>query len=130
MSSRSSANFFVADHLLAAARIRRDHILVLLLLLPPMAGHPALAAGFARFFARPLVRGALLVRRFSTLAGNLALLDTFHRGESTILCCHHNLLTGNMRPSALGFRCAALHSRSAFKHLGCNRYARQTALTI
>src|SRR5204863_5086791 len=77
----SSANFFAAHHLFAATCIRRDFarliLLVLLFLLTPMACHPALAAGLARLFTRPLVRGAFLVRRFPALAGNLALLDPF-----------------------------------------------------
>src|SRR5207244_6248516 len=62
-----------ADHLLG---IRGDRVLrcraglrrrrvaaALLLLLPPVARHAALAAGLARLFRCPLVRGALLVRR-------------------------------------------------------------------
>src|SRR6188474_247631 len=69
----------VAPLLRPAKRTRRhafarDRLLRLLLLLAAMARHPALASGFPRFFARPLVRGALLMRGLAALAGYLALL--------------------------------------------------------
>ena len=38
-----------------------------------MTRQTTLAARITRFFARPLVRGALLMRGLATLAGNLAL---------------------------------------------------------
>ena len=87
-------------------------------LLAAMARHPALAAGFARFLARPLVRGALLVRRLAALARNLALLVAVHRSKSAILFCHRALLPGRC-PRTLA--CTA--SRSAREHSGCNRCA-------
>ena len=64
------------------------------LLLPAaMAGHPALAPGFTRLFAGPLVRRALLVGSFATLARDVSLLVSIHRRKSAILCCHRDLLT-------------------------------------
>src|SRR5262245_55363643 len=57
-----------------------------------MARHASLAAGFARFFARPLVSRPFGMCGLATLAGNLALLLTVHRGESAILFCHTDLL--------------------------------------
>ena len=51
---------------------------LLLFELPAMTGHSALAPRFASFFARPLVRGTLIVRRLAALAGNLTLLASFH----------------------------------------------------
>jgi hypothetical protein len=53
-----------------------------------MTRHPAFAAGFARFFARPFVRGALLMRRFATLRRDISLLPSVHRCEPTIFFCH------------------------------------------
>src|SRR5260221_5620335 len=53
---------YAANRLLVGSFYRRR-----LLLLATMTRHPAFAAGFARFLTRPLVRGALLVRRFATL---------------------------------------------------------------
>jgi len=92
-----------ADHLLgirrdrvlarrAGLRRRRDVATALLLLLPPMARHAAFAAGLARFLRRPLVRGALLVRRLAALARDLALLVPVHRCKATILFSHATLL--------------------------------------
>src|SRR5215207_3725251 len=56
-----------------------------------MACHSALAAGFARFLAGPLMSGALLVRRLAALARDLSLLGAVHRGKSAILFCHTDL---------------------------------------
>ena len=95
-----------------------------------VAGHSTFAAGLARLFTRPLVRGALLVRRFSALARDLALLVPLHRRKSPILCCHRNLLTGRYARGPglrVALRCIR---RSALKHLGCNRCAITAALTI
>src|ERR1044071_76976 len=64
-----------------------------------MAGHSAFATGFARFLARPLVGGALRMRRLAAFARDLALLGPVHRGESAILFCHANLLIHSL-PSA------------------------------
>jgi hypothetical protein len=87
-----------ADHLLGVRLVhllgvrlvgfRWRHFRRLLLLLTTMAGHAALPAGFARLFACPLVRRALLVGRFSTLACNVALLAAIHRCKATIFFCH------------------------------------------
>src|SRR2546430_7489129 len=82
-----------ADHLLRVrGRLVAAHLAALLLLLPPVARHAALATGLARFLARPLVRRALLVRRLSALAGDLALLVPVHRRKATIFFCHAILL--------------------------------------
>lgn len=43
-----------------------------------MAGNAALASGIPCFLARPLMGGALLMGRLSTLAGNLSLLGPIH----------------------------------------------------
>ena len=51
-----------------------DRLCLLLLLLPAMTRHAALAPGLARLFARPLVRRTLLMRSLAALARNLALL--------------------------------------------------------
>jgi len=53
-----------------------------------MARHAAFAAGLARLFSRPLVRRALLVRRFAALAGNLALFPSIHRREAAVFFGH------------------------------------------
>ena len=53
-----------------------------------MAGDTTLATGIAGLFAGPLVRGSLLVGSLAALAGNLALLASIHRSESTIFLCH------------------------------------------
>jgi hypothetical protein len=45
------------------------------------------------------VRSAFLVRSFSALARNLALLRSIHRGEPTIFLCHGALLPGQSRVS-------------------------------
>src|SRR5437773_5018601 len=99
---RASAHLFVAEHLIVLLRAVVIGRGAVRLLFAAMAGHPAFAAGLARFFTRPLVRGALLVRRLAPLTRDLALLVPLHRGKSTILCCHRNLLTGPSprRPSA------------------------------
>src|SRR5581483_4767206 len=65
-----------------------DALAALLLLLPAMTRHAALAPRLTRFLARPLVSGAFLMRRFATLAGNLALLRSIHRRKSAIFFCH------------------------------------------
>src|SRR5439155_20311706 len=90
-----------ADHLL---RIRAHRVLAvpslgrvrvrrrLLFLLAAMARHAALAARFTRFFTRPLVRGALLVRRLAALARDLSLLVPVHRCKATIFFSHAILL--------------------------------------
>src|SRR6476620_198000 len=57
-----------------------------------MTRHPALASGFSRFLACPLVGRALLMGGLATLTGNFALLRAVHRGESAILFSHTNLL--------------------------------------
>src|SRR6266550_1991366 len=67
-----------------------------------MAGHPALASGFARFLACPLVGRALLVRRFAAFAGDLALLRAVHRSESAILFSHTDLLPSTRCPLECG----------------------------
>src|SRR5262249_29839421 len=66
----------------------RGRRLALLLLLPAVARHAALAAGLARFLAGPLVRCALLMRRLAALARDLPLLVPVHRCQATILFCH------------------------------------------
>jgi hypothetical protein len=53
-----------------------------------MARHAALAAGFTRFLAGPLVRRALLVRGLATLARDLPLLGPIHRCKSAIFLGH------------------------------------------
>jgi hypothetical protein len=53
-----------------------------------MARQSALATRCLRFLARPLVRGALLMRGATALAGDLALLVAIHRREATILDSH------------------------------------------
>ena len=53
-----------------------------------MTREPALAAGVAGFFTRPLVSRALLVRGLSTLTGDLTLLGAIHRCKSTIFFSH------------------------------------------
>src|SRR5262249_18144323 len=75
-------------HLGAARRLPAT----LLFLLAPVARHAAFAARFARFLTRPLVRGPLLMRRFTTLARDLALLAAVHRCKAAILFCHAFLL--------------------------------------
>src|SRR5262245_62816260 len=89
-----------ADHLLGIRRHRvfrrpgaglgriRRPAAALLLLLPPVARHAALAAGLARLLRRPLVRGALLVRRLAAFARDLSLLVPIHRRKATILFSH------------------------------------------
>src|SRR5205809_703890 len=57
-----------------------------------MARHSTLAAGLARLLAGPLVGRTFLMRCLAALAGNLALLETVHRGESAILFSHTDLL--------------------------------------
>jgi hypothetical protein len=56
----------------------------------------ALAAGVARFFGGPLVRGPLLVRSAATLAGDLSLPFRTHRRKAAPLfsfrCHHYDLL--------------------------------------
>src|SRR5688572_8709705 len=47
------------------------------------ARHAALATRFAGFIGRPLVRGALLMRGATTLAGDLTLLLGGHRCEAS-----------------------------------------------
>ena len=71
------------------------------LLASPMARHTTLAAGFARFFAGPLMGRPFRVRGLATLAGNLALLLSVHRGESAILFCHTDLLYPSETPTAM-----------------------------
>jgi hypothetical protein len=51
---------------------------LLLLLLAAVAGHAALPPGFARFFAGPLVRGALLMCSLAALTRDLSLLISVH----------------------------------------------------
>src|SRR3954467_11589097 len=53
-----------------------------------MAGDTSLASGVASLFARPLVRGSLLMCSLAPLAGNLTLLASIHRSESTIFLGH------------------------------------------
>jgi hypothetical protein len=81
-----------SHHLLAGSGVGlRGSIVATLLLLPTVARHAALAAGFACFLARPFVRGPLLMRRLATLARNLALLAAVHRRKSAIFFCHRTL---------------------------------------
>jgi hypothetical protein len=47
-------------------------------------GLAALAAGVSRFVRIEFVRGALCMRRFPTLARDLALLAAIHRRETTV----------------------------------------------
>jgi hypothetical protein len=75
-----------------------------------VTGDPTLPSGIAGFFARPLVRGAFLMRGFSAFAGDLTLLGAVHRRETTIFLCHFALL-----PGATGF--------SDRQPGQCNRYA-------
>jgi len=49
-----------------------------------VAGDPALASGVARFLARPLVSGALLMSGLAALAGDLPLLGAVHGSKTTI----------------------------------------------
>jgi hypothetical protein len=74
------------------ARCRTDHLLrvagVFTLAALTMTCQTTLAAGITRFFARPLVRGAFLMRCLATLAGNLALSHSIHRRKTTIFFCH------------------------------------------
>src|SRR6266436_4470521 len=51
----------------------------------PLARHPSFATGFSSFVAGPFVRGTAFVGSPPSLAGNLALLATIHRGKSA---CH------------------------------------------
>ena len=102
----------------ARARCRRDELIAELAgcerdILPTLVrGDPALATGFTRFFAAPLMRTAFLVRHSSTLAGNLALLIRVHRRESTIFLAHVIL---QCPMSGLGIRIPG--------PVGCNRCA-------
>jgi hypothetical protein len=58
-----------------------------------MAGHSALATGFAGLLAGPLVRGALLMSGLPPFASYLTLLGSVHRREATIFLSHLDLLT-------------------------------------
>src|SRR5262249_61054686 len=89
-----------------------------------MAGHAALAARFARFLTRPLVRGAFLVRRLPAFARNLALLVPVHRCKAAILFCHAILLalpcsqTLGLQPMCHGMRVTpepAMRSETVFR---------------
>ena len=73
---------------------------------------PALATGFTRLFAAPLMRTTLLMRHSSTFAGNLALLIPVHGRESTIFLAHVIL---QCPMSGLGIRILG--------PVGCNRCA-------
>jgi hypothetical protein len=53
-----------------------------------VARQSALATRCLRFLARPLVRGALLMRGATALAGDLTLFVAIHRREPTILDSH------------------------------------------
>ena len=53
-----------------------------------MTCRAALAAGFARLFDRPFVRGPFFVRRPAALAGDLALFHLIHCREATMLFFH------------------------------------------
>src|SRR5262249_17032889 len=59
-----------------------------------VARDTALAAGVARLFTRPLMRGALLVGSFPSLARNLTLLGPIHRSKPAIFLGHVALLSG------------------------------------
>src|SRR2546430_6196783 len=81
-----------------------------------MAGHPAFAAGLARFFTRPLVRGALLVRRLAPLTRDLALdrkstrLNSSHSQISYAVFC---LKKKNQRlVSPILFEYQSMHDRT------------------
>jgi hypothetical protein len=69
-----------------------------------------LAAGCARFFRRPLVRGPFFMRRTAALAGNLTLLVGRHRSKSAAFfsnSVHSILLVVSPRSGMArgGFRC-------------------------
>jgi hypothetical protein len=53
-----------------------------------VARQSAFAPGCLRLLARPLVRGALLVRGAAAFAGNLTLFISIHRCEPAILDSH------------------------------------------
>ena len=115
-SLRSSFSTLAARRVVAHSRVIDCLPLFLLLLLPPMARHPALAARLACLFARPLVGRALLMRGFAALAGDLALLTPIHRRKSAIFFCHVTLPPGGSGARVL---CTPLCSQDS----GCNRYA-------
>src|SRR5258705_10872588 len=84
----------------ARRHVRRCQVLCVLVALASrhltaaaMTRHAALASGFARFLACPLVGRALLMGGLAALAGNLALLRAVHRSESAIFFSHTVLPT-------------------------------------
>ena len=87
--------------ILGAAHIAHAVRRLLLFLLAAVARHPAFAARFTRFFARPLVRRSLLVRGLAALARNVALFAPIHRRKSAIFLCHVILLAAQ-RVQTLG----------------------------
>ncbi len=89
---------------LRADDVRRFQVLCVLVALASrhltaaaMTRHAALASGFARFLAGPLVGRALLMGGLAALAGNLALLRAVHRSESAIFFSHSVLPTITIR---------------------------------
>src|SRR2546429_3539860 len=73
-------------------------------------GNTALAARVARFRRIELVRRTFGMRRLATLAGDLALLRSIHRSESTVApcaCAGRGLLRAIARDFALTFAVAS-----------------------
>jgi hypothetical protein len=60
---------------------------------PPMTRETALAAGRLRLLTSPFVRGAFLVCRSTTLAGNLSLFISVHRRKAAIFGSHVGTLS-------------------------------------
>src|ERR1041384_687571 len=93
---------------------------------PTMARHAALASGFARFLAGPLVGRALLMGGLAALTGNFALLRAVHRSEPAILFSHTDLLpksTHMPTPDSRSSQRRMSMRASAFAQWGCNRGA-------
>src|SRR5688572_24096048 len=86
VAARTLGGLWRVERRCRLAALRIHHLLA-----ATMARHSTLTAGFARLLAGPLVGRPLLVGRFATLAGNLALLHAIHRGESAILFSHTTL---------------------------------------
>src|SRR4051812_3632190 len=89
----SAAGFFAAEDAFRITAVAGRGSLafgrfILAALLAAVACHPALATSFAGFLARPLVRGALLMRGLSALARYVSLLAPVHRRESAIFFGH------------------------------------------
>jgi hypothetical protein len=78
----------------------RHRVLRNLLPVLSAARHATFSASLTRFFAGPFVSGALQVRRFAALAGNLMLLSPIHRCKSAILFGHFHTLVNVTSPPA------------------------------